>query len=77
MSTRRNMLEMLRPEIRQYFIEGDMEMLPFSRSIVYSYLYTFHRVGLRVQLEKLEQMLEAAEAQRLKHTVIGGRALLV
>jgi|NorSeaMetagenome_1021524.scaffolds.fasta_scaffold77661_2 glutamate synthase domain-containing protein 2 len=39
MSTRRYVLEMLRPEIRQYFIEGDKEMLPFSReqrSIVYS-----------------------------------------
>ena len=35
----RYMLEMLRPEIRQYFIEGDREMMPFSReqrSIVYS-----------------------------------------
>eukprot|EP00802_Teleaulax_amphioxeia_P007768 Tamp_07776.p1 GENE.Tamp_07776~~Tamp_07776.p1 ORF type:complete len:553 (+),score=110.46 Tamp_07776:534-2192(+) len=35
----RYVLEMLRPEIRQYFIEGDKEMLPFSReqrSIVYS-----------------------------------------
>jgi hypothetical protein len=35
----RYMLEMLRPEIRQYFIEGDREMTPFSReqrSIVYS-----------------------------------------
>ena len=35
----RYILEMLRPEVRQYFIESDREMLPFSReqrSIVYS-----------------------------------------
>mmetsp|Transcript_48913 Transcript_48913/g.78822 ORF Transcript_48913/g.78822 Transcript_48913/m.78822 type:complete len:579 (-) Transcript_48913:173-1909(-) len=35
----RYILEMLRPEIRQYFIEGDREMMPFSReqrNIVYS-----------------------------------------